>query len=805
MSKQSNRSKVLTSKFVRHTFLVAAAAACMPVLGKAQVIIDQVEASSDASLEVYTPVNFGAATTVVGTGTYAGVTMTRLDATGTGYSDHAAIVSTNIFGTSSPGRPYISTAYIDSVDRFYGSVLKTIAAPGIGLAPLNFPTGTRVTNHSYVLGYGSANTDTDAMRRLNSMTYRQDVVMVTGLTSSFSDSVSGLVYQLPYAAFNAIAVRGDSGQIGSLFTPVASPIGKNHADVWVNDLSSFACGAVTSMAAGLIGNASALSSTNGQRNEVVRSLLMSGANRTVAPTNFTYTIDTANNLSGKGGAGQASYSTSLDTLQAGERTLSTVTGGLNTGSVVSGTPSLIPKGFAYGTVNANATSALTFSVPAGTSSLSVALNWSTFSKLYIAASQNVIDTTTANTTFANLNLYLRPLTLVGGQWQLGAAIAGTGLTSTATGDNVETLYSTQNLPAGQYALVVTGDTAVATAFGLSYRVATNAAAQWNINASGSWSPNGNWTGGVPNAIGAAANFTSAILAPRTVTLATPQTVGYLTFNNSNSYTLTGSTLTLQTVSGDATVAVTTGTHTIASPVNAASPITKSGPGTLVLSGGYTGAGGLTVSAGTVVLSGGGQLASLAIANDGAALGARTYSAVVDIGLGSFVVSGGASPATTFANLNDMARAGQSGVTLFSGNGLTSSVAAADAANLLRYAVGVIPNNYAGSQLYTTFGGYTVGFDDVLVKLTYFGDADLNGIVDDTDFFLINNGYGSGMSGWINGDFDYSGTIDDTDFFLINNGYGAQGPGLRDGGSVPEPTAAGAIVAGLATVLARRRR
>ncbi len=145
--------------------------------------------------------------------------------------------------------------------------------------------------------------------------------------------------------------------------------------------------------------------------------------------------------------------------------------------------------------------------------------------------------------------------------------------------------------------------------------------------------------------------------------------------------------------------------------------------------------------------------------------------------------------TKLARISDYARQGQSGDALFVGNGLVSSVAAADATGALRFAVGVAVNNIDGGTLYDTFDGITVGPNDVLVKFTYFGDADLNGLIDDSDFFLTNNGYGNGLTGWINGDFDYSGQIDDSDFFLINNAYGLQSGLLRAAGSgLPEPSA-----------------
>ena len=172
---------------------------------------------------------------------------------------------------------------------------------------------------------------------------------------------------------------------------------------------------------------------------------------------------------------------------------------------------------------------------------------------------------------------------------------------------------------------------------------------------------------------------------------------------------------------------------------------------------------------------------------------RSYYGLFDVGSNDAIVRNG-----SLADLSDMARAGQNGSGgLFTGNGITSSVAAADANGLLRYAVGIIPNSYLGSTIYDTFDGVAVSQSDVLVKFTYFGDANLDGVVDDSDFFLANYGYANGLSGWINGDFDYSGVVDDSDFFLMNYAYANQGAGLRagvgPGASVPEP---GAVVGGV---------
>jgi len=66
-----------------------------------------------------------------------------------------------------------------------------------------------------------------------------------------------------------------------------------------------------------------------------------------------------------------------------------------------------------------------------------------------------------------------------------------------------------------------------------------------------------------------------------------------------------------------------------------------------------------------------------------------------------------------------------------------------------------------------------------VKYTYFGDADLSGSIDATDYSLIDNGYVNSLSGWIHGDFDFSGVIDATDYALIDNAYVNQSGALAD--------------------------
>jgi len=138
-------------------------------------------------------------------------------------------------------------------------------------------------------------------------------------------------------------------------------------------------------------------------------------------------------------------------------------------------------------------------------------------------------------------------------------------------------------------------------------------AVWSTVVSGSWSSAGNWTGGVPNAIGAGAVFSISTTAALTITLDKPQTVGTLLLGNlgnaSVGYTLTGTgtnTLTLNNSGSGASITVTDGIHAINAPVILADNLLVSGSGTLAFSNSssITGSYSLTMSGlGTLILSG----------------------------------------------------------------------------------------------------------------------------------------------------------------------------------------------------------
>jgi uncharacterized repeat protein (TIGR03803 family) len=177
---------------------------------------------------------------------------------------------------------------------------------------------------------------------------------------------------------------------------------------------------------------------------------------------------------------------------------------------------------------------------------------------------------------------------------------------------------------------------------------------------------------------------------------------------------------------------------------------------------------------------------------------------------------------SLATVTNQIRQGCANGTWNGSGGITSSSAATDTRHLT--ALGVIQNNQGGSAIYSAsnpFDGYAAGASDILVKYTYYGDANLDGKVDGTDYSRIDNGYLTQSTGWFNGDFNYDGVINGSDYTLIDNAFNTQGSQLAaevaeptavvtaqlaEGPSaVPEPTVALVMTLATAALLTRRRR
>lgn len=151
--------------------------------------------------------------------------------------------------------------------------------------------------------------------------------------------------------------------------------------------------------------------------------------------------------------------------------------------------------------------------------------------------------------------------------------------------------------------------------------------------------------------------------------------------------------------------------------------------------------------------------------------------------------------------------------LRNGNGLGSSLAGKgvgiDELATLAVVTNVLPGGGARFQQFNALTG--LDSNDVLVKYTYLGDADLSGQVDAEDIAAVLAGIRSNgtLTGWANGDFNYDGLIDSNDLAILLKVRALQGAsfgpaGSAGGTSIPEPGGLGVVVA-MCAAMGRRRR
>jgi hypothetical protein len=364
-------------------------------------------------------------------------------------------------------------------------------------------------------------------------------------------------------------------------------------------------------------------------------------------------------------------------------------------------------------------------------------------------------------------------------------------------------------------------------------------ATWNVDAGGNWSLPANWAGGYPNSSGAHAVLGSDITAPRTVTVNSPITVGRLDFDNANAYTIAGSqALTLDAMSGDAQINVAGGSHTITAPVRLADNATitvmraasnlaitgalnaggknlnKLGDGTLTVNN--TRADGLSVNGGTVSIAPDGTAAGTSMVGSLAIAGGATPTARLDLANNAAIVNyTGESPAATVRQQILAGRGGSGLGATWTGQGITSSAAAAAVAtDPEARSVGYAENSSLPLGPYSTFRGQSVDDTSLLIAYTRTGDANLDGIVNDDDVTIVGATYAPGVpqAAWALGDFDYNGFVDDDDVTLLGVFYDpaapplfTPAPGGADVAAVPEPaTILLASTAGLFLLLIGRR-
>jgi hypothetical protein len=429
------------------------------------VIVQQNEAFENPPTNThYSPVDFAGSATMTST-SFPGIIFHAQANTTDTASGHAFSVGMQMYGPGTFAQPFVSNVFCQAADNFINALnVQSVLGAGQPL-PAGFGNGIRVSNNSYVGDFGNATVDENAIRRIDYVVNNENVVFVAGAVTGGAFANQNLVW----TSRNSLAVRGDSPNTPFDPTPGGGNTiiaGKRRADVWSDTESSFATGRVSGFATALIGQATSMGFANATNNQVVRSLIMTGADKSAVGTvTGPWTRDTTNNLSVTMGAGKANYAQSLSILQGGERTLQPVTAG-TTANVVSSSPS----GFAFGTSAIGGQHAIVINAPNGISQLTATLNWNVTQ----TTTGGTIDTSDTGRIFPNIGLDLRTATLSGGQFVLGSSpLPQTGLSSTATLDNVQHLFfngAGGSLPAGTYAFVITGDPSRSAVMGFSYSI-----------------------------------------------------------------------------------------------------------------------------------------------------------------------------------------------------------------------------------------------------------------------------------------------------------------------------------------------
>jgi hypothetical protein len=148
---------------------------------------------------------------------------------------------------------------------------------------------------------------------------------------------------------------------------------------------------------------------------------------------------------------------------------------------------------------------------------------------------------------------------------------------------------------------------------------------------------------------------------------------------------------------------------------------------------------------------------------------------------------------------------------WAGNGIAASLA-----NATNFGLGYGEAGAIFASFPATFSGQGVDNTSVLVAFTRYGDANLDGLVNLSDFNRLASNFGTPSGAvWTQGDFNYDGIINLTDFnrLAANFGLSATGPEVTPqdwtnlASVVPEPAMAvgGCAAVMLITLRGSRRR
>jgi hypothetical protein len=128
---------------------------------------------------------------------------------------------------------------------------------------------------------------------------------------------------------------------------------------------------------------------------------------------------------------------------------------------------------------------------------------------------------------------------------------------------------------------------------------------------------------------------------------------------------------------------------------------------------------------------------------------------------------------------------------WNGSGIITSMTAAAAPGTLA-TIG-ISNTVAALGLTSgqtaVWDGFTVDSTCVLLRYTFTGDENLDGVINGDDYFAIDAGFAGTQPSYAKGDLNYDGRINADDYFLIDSNYN----------KARAPLAAGALPLSVASV------